>query len=665
MSSRVSRKMEYADRFALQQADQAIRKDVVRALVELITNSNDSYHRLEDAGQKHNGSIVVEIQRRHGNSVVTVRDSAEGMNSDEMDLKVGTYAEATSGFKEGRSVRGLWGRGLKDSIYGLGQGSVDSISDGIFNRCSLFIKDGIPMYERESPILANDAIREQFVIPSGNGTIVEIVISRDDVRTKQFDNLRRMLERHFELRTIMSNSQRSIVLRDLGQKGKLKREAVLSYKPPVGVEVLNEEFVIPGTSATAHLEVFRSEDALSTPGEEAEYADGGLLVISRRVVFGLTLFKFESNEYAARFYGRLTCDHLHQLLNNDEPVLTATRDGINWKHSFTKALKEIVEGKLEPLVEEERRRSRQEERAAVNKKMKAKLDLALKQLNSIAKLELGDGKRDEDDEDEKTPAVPLNGFGFVPKYAHVLTGKPAQLTLRAFVPDVVAAGSLVTIQSDNSEVTILTPQVVIEAREDYPNIGQVRVEIEGRQVGALAAVTATVEGPEKNLEAEALVKVISKREPVKDPSDHPKGEKGFFKGYRFDSSAEPRQRVRFDRATSFIVIAAKAPSVSPYLDESGNGIEDPKGQVMLAELICEAVCNELATQGVGIGKYLAPAGGEADAIRRKYIELQTQYAHRIHACFVDGIGENGGDKPNKKGRPSREEVLAKAVSAAN
>ena len=31
--------MEYADRFALQQADQAIRKDVVRALVELITNT--------------------------------------------------------------------------------------------------------------------------------------------------------------------------------------------------------------------------------------------------------------------------------------------------------------------------------------------------------------------------------------------------------------------------------------------------------------------------------------------------------------------------------------------------------------------------------------------------------------------------------------------------
>ena len=37
-----SRKLQYADRVAIQQADQAIRKDVFRALVEIITNSNDS-----------------------------------------------------------------------------------------------------------------------------------------------------------------------------------------------------------------------------------------------------------------------------------------------------------------------------------------------------------------------------------------------------------------------------------------------------------------------------------------------------------------------------------------------------------------------------------------------------------------------------------------------
>ena len=51
------------------------------------------------------------------------------------------------------------------------------------------------------------------------------------------------------------------------------------------------------------------------------------------------------------FYGSIQCDHLHDLMKNDEPVLTATRDGINWTHPFAKALKLAVESKLEPLIE--------------------------------------------------------------------------------------------------------------------------------------------------------------------------------------------------------------------------------------------------------------------------------------------------------------------------
>jgi hypothetical protein len=50
-----SRKLQYADRVALQQADQAIRKDVLRALVEVITNCNDSYSRLEHTGMRVKG----------------------------------------------------------------------------------------------------------------------------------------------------------------------------------------------------------------------------------------------------------------------------------------------------------------------------------------------------------------------------------------------------------------------------------------------------------------------------------------------------------------------------------------------------------------------------------------------------------------------------------
>ena len=66
------RRLEYHDRVALQQADQAIRKDAVRALVELITNSNDSYDRIESNGDEITGKIIVEVHRKVNDAIIRV-----------------------------------------------------------------------------------------------------------------------------------------------------------------------------------------------------------------------------------------------------------------------------------------------------------------------------------------------------------------------------------------------------------------------------------------------------------------------------------------------------------------------------------------------------------------------------------------------------------------
>jgi hypothetical protein len=662
MSIEVNRKLGYADRFAIQQADQAIRKDITRALVELITNTNDSYHRLEDSNTSSTGRIIIEIQRRFNDSLLRVHDNAEGFTGEDMDVKVGNYGEATSGFQEGHSVRGLWGRGLKDAFFGLGRGSVCSIRDGVFHRCSLTIANGKPIYQREKGVRSSRAIRRQYALPTGNGTVVEIVISRPDVRIPQFDTLRRMLEKHFELRAIMSNAERSVVLRDLDSRGKIKKEVALQYKPPIGDQVLEKDLNVPGFPAKVRLQVYRSDVPLSMPSEEGEYADGGLLILSQHVVLALTLLKFENNEYAARFYGTVTCNYLHTLLKAEEPVLTATRDGINWKHQFTKALKEVIEGELSPLVDEERKRAQAEEQTTISKKLRERLNTALEQLNSIAMSELGKlsgGMGGNGGNGEQPPFIPVSGFGFVPEYVLIQTSKAASLTLRAAVPDRLDAGTLVTIESSSPEVTVLTPQVVIHARQDFTGVGQARVELEGRQVGTEAIITARVNG----LKCEALVKVISKKEPSPSPQ-HEKKKGGLFRDVRFDPRAEPKQRVHFDREKSQIVVATKAPSVAAYFDESGKGHEEPQGQVLLAELITEAVCREIARRGVENGNFLAPAGAQADAIQREYIRLQNQYAHRVHACFVNRQYRRSDTGGERKGRPSRAEMLENAAVAA-
>lgn len=661
MSPFVSRKLEYDDRVALQQADQAIKRDAVRALIELITNSNDSYHRLEDAGLSTDGTIVVEVQRRHSNASFCVRDYAEGMAGEDMDRKAGKYGGATSGFREGRSVRGFWGRGLKDAIFGLGAGSVVSVRDGEFNRCSLAIKGTTPTYDRERALRATRVLRNQWNIKSGNGTVVEVIVSRRDIRVPQFDNLRYGLEHHYELRPIVSGTNRKVVLRELDGRGNSRQEIVLSHKAPVGTKVLEAKVDVPGFPARAEIVVFRSDLPLTTMTEDGDYADAGLLVMSKHVVLALTLFKFEREEYASRFYGSVSCDYFHQLLSNDDTILTATRDGINWRHPFAKALQLAAEKELQPLVDEERRRAEAEQRSAVSKKLREKLNTALKELNSIAKVELGKnngGSEDGEGDGEKSPYLPPSGFGFVPEYVYVQTGKPAGLSLRVAIPDKAVPGNLVIIESDNPEVKILTPQVSIQTIEGFPGIGQARVEVEGGQVGTEAVISARL----AMLQTEALVKVISKREPSVWKTPTPRGT-GLFRDFKFDPAAEPKQRVWFDRASSNIIIATKAPSVSTYLGETGTGHETPQGQVLLAELIVEAVCREIARRGVENGSFLAPSGAQTDAMQREYIRLQNQYAHVIHGCFVESRYRRDGPSQMRRGRPSREETLARAAVA--
>jgi hypothetical protein len=619
----VSRKLQYADRVAIQQADQAIRKDVMRALVEIITNANDSYSRLEDAGGSPSGEMVIDVLRKHSNSKIVVRDFAEGMTDSRMDKVVGTYGEATSGIKEDKHVRGMWGRGLKDSIFGLGYGYVHSFKGANFYSCSLLLKKGIPTFDLDDPIRATVDLRQKYEVPQGNGTIIEIIVSRNDVKMPQFNNLRNYLQRHFELRPIMSNPKRKITLRELANDEKIKQEHILSYKAPMGEQVLNERIKIPGFPASVKLKVFRSAMQLSTRGEEGDYADGGLLVISRATVISLTMLKYENDPYAGYFYGTMQCDYLHELLKNDEPVLTATRDGINWTHPFAKALKLAVEEKLEPLIKAEREHAMHDEQTKLDKQLRQKINRTLHELNTIASTELRDTR---DGETKKTIELPESGMGFFPEKLFVQTGQLATLTLRISANQ--NQNATASIISTNAEVAVLTPQVTFKPNKNDSSVLEARIKLEGRQVGSEATIVAYLG---KN-RAQANVQVHSKKETLVAPPT--RGSSALFNDIRFDDRTDPRQRVYYDRVNSSIVIATAAPSVKIYLDENNRLDTTVQGQVLLAELITEAVCREIAREGVEKGRYLVLEGSEADAIQNHFIRLQNRYAHLIHQYIV-------------------------------
>ena len=93
---------------------------IEKALVELVTNVDDSYARLERTENAVSGAIRITYERHQNGAVLTVGDQAEGMALARI-CAVLSYGGAHSLLAHGEaSGRGYFGRGLKQAIYGLG-----------------------------------------------------------------------------------------------------------------------------------------------------------------------------------------------------------------------------------------------------------------------------------------------------------------------------------------------------------------------------------------------------------------------------------------------------------------------------------------------------------------------------------------------------------------
>src|SRR5687767_3478977 len=101
--ARDSGTIDYTGRAFHQDATEAMRGDVVRALIELITNSDDAYASIETI---RSGKITAEVEHRKSQPWrFIVRDRASGMTAPTMRQRLAQLGGRTSGFEAGESRR--------------------------------------------------------------------------------------------------------------------------------------------------------------------------------------------------------------------------------------------------------------------------------------------------------------------------------------------------------------------------------------------------------------------------------------------------------------------------------------------------------------------------------------------------------------------------------
>jgi len=89
--------------------------NVVELLTEIITNSDDSYSRIE-ANTGDNSPKIIDIYLDRRKSEFTIVDKAEGMSKQELISIFEEYASDTSRTEIGNNVRGMFGRGATDVL---------------------------------------------------------------------------------------------------------------------------------------------------------------------------------------------------------------------------------------------------------------------------------------------------------------------------------------------------------------------------------------------------------------------------------------------------------------------------------------------------------------------------------------------------------------------
>ena len=190
-------------RYQRQNMERAMRGQIERGLVELVTNSDDSYRNLEDDGRKVSGKSRIDVERKkRGPSKVITHDRADGMDREEMFNKLGTLGKRTSGFEGGRARRGLHGRGARD-VIAFGTAHFESIKDNEYNH--LIIPPSLKCHFTEPhPRKVTQEIRKKLGIPSGDGTVVTVEVE-SRFRIPQHERLVKNFSRHYSLRYISSN----------------------------------------------------------------------------------------------------------------------------------------------------------------------------------------------------------------------------------------------------------------------------------------------------------------------------------------------------------------------------------------------------------------------------------------------------------------------------
>ena len=383
--------VKYTARGFSQDAEQAMRGDVVRGLIELITNCDDAY------GSKP-GTIRIVVTRPSDPKdfvEVAVSDSAKGLTPAEMEKAFTHLGAELSGFANGENVRGLFGRGSKDTAW-FGRTVFEAIKNGVFS-VIILNRDGKGTFENR--VATTDDYARLSLKQGDNGLTARMQVDPKRAKVPDLAKLTDRLSRHVQLRQL--NTKNEVLIAEV-KNGLMVKQTPVVWELPTNEEIFNEEIQISAYNTTAKLRISKFAQRINEP--VSDYSYHGIEIRGSRASYMNTSFGL-AGAGVGFITGLVECPKIDELIrqydldeaagkpNSSNPVRMITRDrnGLADDHPFVRALTVAVLEKLKPIVD-----SLEPKQADLGgTELKKNLDRLARMLGELMKQDL-----DEDDDDE-------------------------------------------------------------------------------------------------------------------------------------------------------------------------------------------------------------------------------------------------------------------------
>lgn len=554
----------------------AMKGDIIRALVELITNADDAYTTSQP--------VHIHIDRkRKAPSLISVTDNATGMSAEDMRERLTKPGNRTSGFHNGAASRGLHGRGAKDVSY-FGKTVFESIKNGQLSICT--IEPDLSCSITTLPATEADHTRLN-IKKSGTRVTIHVI---PGFTIPAFPFFTERFPRHFVLSSIFEN--RKVVVTE----GKCKTHVL--HSEPVGTTLIEQSInmsVFPAINSVlpmAHVTIKSAPEPFDDEkhGPMAPYRYSGLTVKSGVAIHEKHLFNHEASPEAQNLFGVVECPYIDELVrhydsSSDHPrwnnirVLDERRDGLIHEHPVVAELFRQVGLLLDDIVSE--RKSQMQQQTVIKSSQTDRwLRDAMKRVSMLLEEKLNGSPLMTDrtpTQPRQEPEIIPDMFGFTSASYQVTPGKERKVTVRfkGEFPDQPDF----KIQCSEPDIRLIVSDTFDYVFNCDHNMHEWSATILSVKLGATGTLTATLGA---NV-TQAEVKVVQREE----------SERTLLKPPKILDEDWGSIRVKWSNSDpGRLEIAARHPSFSPYLGlpESGYPGRDSEGyRAVLCEAIAEAL----------------------------------------------------------------------------